>query len=62
MAHVGVEVETIDAVDLEGYMAVEHVVDVHHAGHRHIVAPEGRLCRSDNLNPVTVASGGGWEG
>ena len=48
---VGVQIQPVDAGEVEADMTVEHVVDVRHAGHaRQRCAPEGRLCRPDNLN------------
>jgi len=38
---VGVEVQPVHALDVEDHMTLEHVVDVHHAGHPHSVRARG---------------------
>jgi kynurenine formamidase len=56
--HVGVEHQSIDTLDLERHAALEHVVDVRHAGHKRSMTSLGRLCRPAASNPT----GGGREG
>jgi hypothetical protein len=43
--HIGVQVDPIQALKVEGHMAVEHVVDV---AHRHHMAPQ----HEDRLRPT----------
>src|SRR5262249_27781 len=39
--HVGVQIQPVDALHLQGHMTVEHVVDIHHARHRTSVVARG---------------------
>jgi hypothetical protein len=47
---VGVEIETIHALNVQPHMPVKNLVDIHHAGHAKSCAHEGRLCRPDKLD------------
>ena len=42
--HIRVQIQPIDTLNLERHMTLEHVVDVRHARHRHMVNAEGGLC------------------
>ena len=39
VGHVRVQIQTIDTVDLQADVTIEHLVDVHHGGHAHDDAP-----------------------
>jgi hypothetical protein len=62
LVDVGVQVDAVQAVELQGEVTFEDVVDVHHsrAGHGESLSPEGRLCRPDTLSASPGRVGGGW--
>ena len=51
VGHIGIEIQPIDTRHVERDMTVEHLVDIHHAGHTTACAHEGGLCPPDTLNP-----------
>ena len=56
--HIRVQIQPVDALDLERHMTLEHVVDVRHARHPRSMERKGRLCRPD-LSPPREGAGGG---
>jgi hypothetical protein len=57
--HIRIQAQSIDALDLERHMPLEHLVDVRHAHHPRSLTRKGRLCRPD-LTPQ--AGRGPWGG
>ncbi len=60
--HVGVEIEPIDAFELQGHVPVEYVVDVHCAGHAYSVPARGTALPARQTQTEPGRVGGGREG
>ena len=57
--HIGVQIQPVDAVHVQADMTVEHLVDVHHAGHTHSMRARGPALPARQPQPPPGRAGGG---
>ncbi|MGI8777458.1 MAG: hypothetical protein ACR2LJ_08745, partial [Acidimicrobiales bacterium] len=56
---VGVQVQAVDALDLQGHVPVQHVVDVHHVGHATSLVARRPALPARPTSPLRRSSGRG---
>jgi hypothetical protein len=56
---IGVEVQPVDTLDLERHIALEHVIDVHHARHMRSMTPPGPALPDRHPSPCEGRPRGG---